>query len=143
MAKLEAHGEELLRREQVNYRLSFRSDGKILRDSGAGWKLYKKVKPEINLTEYIQERINYYSNIPPENYFREEYRKLMVSEFKSLEKRQTIHTLIELLGNDIDGLWSELDDHGMRIELDDLKLMVDSYNLAIKEGKEAKNKVQN
>ncbi len=44
MAKLSAHGEELARINGLMVRYSVRSDGHILQNTGAGWKLCTKLK---------------------------------------------------------------------------------------------------
>lgn len=139
MATLEDNGVELLRHEGTTCRLSYRSNGYVLRDNGDGWKRWRRAKEGADWLAFIEERRKEYNN-PPDNFFwREKYRTLLIAQSKSLEKRQMINCLIETLGFDLDGLWAELDDNGFRIELDDLKELVEAYNNRSKEIKENSN----
>jgi hypothetical protein len=101
MAKLSAHGTELLRVEQASCRLAYMADGKILRDSGGGWKLHKRCKPGVDPEANAEQRRAFYANVTPDRYHRAHYRERMVNEFPGLETRVRVHTTISLMPDDV------------------------------------------
>lgn len=108
---LAAHGTVLLRLEYVMRHVAYMSDGKILRDGGDGWELWKKVKPGCNIEDNALKAKESYNNPCAEFADRAAWRKAMVENF-DLELRQKVATVIELMPDDPDGVWSSLDDDG-------------------------------
>jgi hypothetical protein len=108
MATLRAHGKEIGRLEFPAYRLAIMSDGHILKDEGWGWKVYKKVKAGITPQGYLDRRVAnqkaFLAARPETAHFQAEMGKLAV------KMRSRIVGLFNLLGDDADGIWSELDD---------------------------------
>jgi hypothetical protein len=138
MAKLSAHGTELLRVEQASYRLAYMADGKILRDSGGGWKLHKRCKPGVDPEANAEQRRAFYANVTPDRYHRAHYRERMVNEFPGLETRVRVHTTISLMSHDPDGVWSELDGTEAEEDLDTIVELCAAYRAAHAEGEAAK-----
>jgi len=137
MAALKHHGTELLRLEMGSYRKAYMSDGAILRDCGGGWKKWGKVKSHINLADHIAKTKAFYENVTPDRYHRNAYRVHMITEFPCLETRVMVHATLEMLANDIDGVWSELEDRGAQQSLEDVRKLCELYEAACREGKEA------
>ena len=138
MAKLSAHGAELYRIEHVTYRVARMSDGKILRDNGGGWKLWKKLKPGFDPVEQARKAREFHENVTADRVWRSDYRRKMVGEFPCLEKRIMASTAIELMPDDADGVWATLDDEGTGTDLDTVVELCDLYKRAMAEGKAAK-----
>jgi|SRR6185369_15406910 len=138
MAKLSAHGVELLRRELSNGRLAYMSDGKILRDSGDGWKLYAHVKPGVDPAAHAESRRKRHENPPPERAAREHFRQLMVQEFPGLEGRIKVHTLISMMPDDADGVYTTLADENFDVDLDGICELCRAYLAAVRENDEAR-----
>lgn len=118
MAKLSAHGKEIGRIEFLNYTKAYFEDGKILKNSGFGWKLHAKVKPGIDPVANYQDakqKAEDYLAIRPA--FRE-YKKAF-HDIAGLSKRWKLAAAFDMLGDDIDGIWSECcDGYGDNIACD-------------------------
>lgn len=137
MAKLSAHGTELLRVEHLNCRVAYMSDGKMLRDSGDGWKLWKKLKPGVDAREHAAKWRAFYENVTPDRFHRAELRKRWVAEWPGLEHRVRAYITFDMLGDDIDGIWSELDDAGIGTDLETIRELLQYWRAALQEGNEA------
>lgn len=136
MAKLCAHGSKFGEFDFLGYRIAHMSDGKILRNSGAGWKRYKKVKPQFSpFAAYIAAKERF-EKLLAENPAYREYRELLLKITGSLEARVHVHCIISMLGNDIDGCWAELNDYGDSYSLEDVKDLCDAYASMMREKKE-------
>lgn len=134
MAKLSAHGrEELLRLEYPTHRLAVMSDGKILKNSGSGWREFKRLKPEVNPVDYaIRTKATY--DARPRSFHA--YVKA-VMDAVTLENRWRLHAAIELMPTDPDGVWSELDSFsGPLVEIDECVELCRLYQSAVEEAKE-------
>ncbi len=133
MAKLSAHGrEELLRLEYPTHRLAVMSDGKILKNSGSGWKEFKRLKPEVKPVDYaIRTKATY--DARPRSFHT--YVKALIDAV-TLENRWRLHTAIELMPTDPDGVWSELDDwNGPLVEAYECRSLCELYLLALDDAK--------
>lgn len=122
MAKLSAHGAELGRLERIQDKIAYMSDGKVLRNfSGHGWKLWKKVKAEYTPQQAWEMARANYENKLRENPFYADFRNAM-HELVSFEDRARVMTTMELLVDDVDGCWSELNDgyNSLDLSLDDV-----------------------
>lgn len=133
MAKLKSHGEELFRIDLTTCRQAYFSDGNILRDYGDGWKLYRKLKLGIDATEHAKKRKEFFDN---QDSAQADFRRAMVNEWKKPIDRARVFTVIQMLGNDLDGCWSELDDAGIGTDCETLGKLIVLYDLAVKENKE-------
>lgn len=133
MAKLSAHGRELGRIERLRYRVAYMSDGKILRNTGAGWKLWKKCNPGVDPADHWAEaKARHEARLqarPCLAYYME-----LLHDFP-LDRRGIIDEAVGLLANDLDGLWSELNDAGVELDLGDAGALCEAYSAAMQEQK--------
>lgn len=135
MATLSKHGEQLLVVERLTTKLAYMSNGNILINRGDGWKLWRKVKPGINPVEYANKRKVDYSQFLAERPDYSEYRRLLHQH--SFCKRGLIQCALEMLGNDIDGLWSELNDHAdVGIDVEECAELARAFESCQRETKE-------
>ena len=114
---------ETERLELLRATYSLRADGSIFRDRGDGWK-----------------RVVLLSTVTPESYWLKIKTKeaTLSREFKAyrtavidaipLSDRSEYLILVDLLGDDIDGIWSHLVDLGKRIEIETLVELNDLDN---------------
>ncbi len=127
MAKLSAHGKELDRREYASFRVAVFADGHILKNSGTGWKLYRKCKPGTDVAQYALDCRTRYNARP------EEFHRYIgaLQDACSLEKRWMLHTAITMMPEDADGVWSEMTDHsgsyGDSYDLEDIARACRAY----------------
>jgi len=111
------------RLELLRATYSLRSDGSIFRDRGDGWKrvvLLSTVTPDA-----------YWSKIKTkEATLSREFRayRTAVIDAIPLSDRPEYFTLVDLLGDDVDGIWSHLVDLGKRIEIETLVELRDLDN---------------
>lgn len=115
MAKLSAHGTNL-QIEYLDCKIAICSDGNILRNSGPGWKLWRKLKPGVNYREAYERRMEKLQRLLYERPVHAALRKYML-EWK-LEDRQRILLYFDLLSDDIDGIYSELTDGYPKVHID-------------------------
>ena len=120
MARLSKHGMEIERFETLKRRYSVRSDETVLVDSGGGWKL-ARLKPGITAQQYLDGVKSKREQMIATRPAFWAYRNAVIAEFPSLEKRLMFLSMASYLGDDLDGLWSELDDAGMNTDLDTLQ----------------------
>lgn len=130
MAKLSAHGTELDRREYPTYRVAVMSDGQIMRNTGSGWKLWRRVKTGSDVAAYARDSRAKYDARPA--IFHEYVQALQ--DTTSLEFRAQLHMLISLMPSDPDGVWSEFNDShmysGADIDIDDCVKLCRLYEAA-------------
>ena len=105
MACLSKNGTELARFNQLKASYSIRSNGKILRNEGFGWKVCTLKEGWTQETfrarlEGIESKLSQPYRI---------YRAAVQSEFP-LPVRWQYLTLRDLLGDDLDGIYSDLQD---------------------------------
>lgn len=109
-------GLELDRREYPSNRVAVMSDGNIMRNTGQGWKLWKKLKPGVDPADYAQ-RMRAQSDARPAMFH--EYVKALMDAV-AIELRGRLHNAVSLMPNDPDGVWSEFDLwNGPQVDLDD------------------------
>ena len=106
---------ETERMELLKATYSMRADGSIFRDRGDGWK-----------------RVVLLASVTPEAYWLKIKSKdaTLSREFKAyrtavidsipLSDRPEYFTLVDLLGDDVDGIWSHMDEIGKRVEIETL-----------------------
>ena len=138
MAKLSAHGAELLRLEFPGYRKAYMADGVILADHGGGWKRHGKIKPGVSIEEHVAKMREFYATITPDRFHRNDFRLFMINNFPGLENRVKAFTCVTLMPGDADGCWAELEDFGCPMSLEDVQVMCQLYKNATEEGKAAK-----
>lgn len=135
MAKLKAHGHELGTVERSTTAKRYMSDGAILKNNGFGWKIYGKVKDGVAPQEAFTKAIARQNAFLAERPAYASYRKIL-HDMAPLSKRWKLQAAVELLGDDIDGIWSECcDGYGDNIhaDLDEIRELVGAYDSAIAE----------
>lgn len=131
MATLSKNGFEIARYDQLRISYSIRSNGKILKNEGFGWKLVK-LKEGISAAAFHERLERIEIKLSP---IFLKYRKAVQSEFP-LSVRWQYLTLRDLLGSDIDGIWSDLDDRGIHTDIETLRELHHLYE-AVKLSKQA------
>lgn len=116
MATLSKNGVETARVELLRKTYSFRSNGKVLKNDGFGWKLVT-LKAGVTPDQFLANLRSREANLTP--LFRE-YRARVQSEFP-LSIRWRYLEMSFLLDGDIDGIWAHLDDHGIHVDLETLR----------------------
>ena len=116
MATLSKQGTELVRFDQLKTSYSIRSNGKVLKNEGFGWKLcaLKPGKTAQDLRTSLETRE---ATLSPEY---RAYRAAVQSEFPLSERWQYL-TLRDLLCSDLDGIYTELQDRRIYTDLDTLQ----------------------
>ena len=122
MACLSKNGRELARFDQLKTSYSIRSNGKVLRNEGFGWKVCT-LKEGWTL-ETFRARLEEIESKVSESY--RIYRAAVQSEFP-LPVRWQYLTLSDLLGDDLDGIYSDLQDRQIYTDLDTLREIHDLY----------------
>lgn len=120
MACLSKNGSEVFRVDALKYSLSFRSNGKVLKNQGFGWKVLKLSVPfddALAKHKATQENLS-------RAYL--DYRRAVQSEFP-LPVRWQYLTLRDLLGDDLDGIYSDLQDRHIYTDLDTLRELHDLH----------------
>jgi len=137
MAKLSAHGQEIGRVYFTTSAKAYFTDGTILKNSGFGWKLAGKVKssmtPQDAFAAQKQKQDEYLAQRPA----LAKYRKALF-DIAGLGKAWKLHTAIELMHDDFDGVWSECcDGYGDNVsaDVDDIARVCDLYVDAANEQK--------
>ncbi len=130
MAKLSVHGSELLRLEYTNHRIAFMSDGKILRNDGDGWKLYRKVKPGVDPADHANKVKSSRAATDAACPAWAEYRNKLCS-WVPISQRWKVATAIDSMPQDPDGVWSECcDGYGdnIHLDIDEVSELCNLYN---------------
>jgi len=140
MAKLSAHGNEIGTVVFTSTAKRYMSDGVILKNNGFGWKLHGKVKPEHTPESAYQSQLAKQKELLAVRPALHAYRKALHA-LAGLSKRWKLDQCISLLGDDIDGIWSECcDGYGDNISADceEIAELVTLYNLAVAEHNHSK-----
>jgi hypothetical protein len=116
MATLSKQGTELVRFDQLKTSYSIRSNGKVLKNEGFGWKLCA-LKPGKTAQDLRTSLENREASLSPEY---RAYRKAVQAEFPLSERWQYL-TLRDLLGSDLDGIYTDLQDRRIYTDLDTLQ----------------------
>ena len=122
MATLSKNGRELARFNQLKTSYSIRSNGKVLRNEGFGWKVC--ALKEGWTPETFRARLEEIESKVSESY--RIYRAAVQSEFP-LPVRWQYLTLSDLLGDDLDGIYSDLQDRQIYTDLDTLRELHDLH----------------
>lgn len=141
MAKLKAHGHELGTVEMSTTAKRYMSDGAILKNLGFGWKIHGKVKAGVTPQEAFAKAIERQKAFMAERPAYAAYRKIL-HDMAPLSKRWKLRAAVELLGDDIDGIWSECcDGYGDNIsaDVDEVRELVNAYNAALAEQERTKS----
>lgn len=126
MACLSKNGTELVRFNQLKASYSIRSNGKVLKNDGFGWKVLR-LKEGITV-ESFRARFDAIESKLSQPY--RIYRAAVQSEFP-LPVRWQYLTLRDLLGDDIDGIYSDLQDRQIYTDLDTLQELHDMHRATV------------
>lgn len=133
MAKLSARDRtELVRWDSLTRRYAIMSDRSLLCNSGNGWKMSGKIKTELSLERVVADRQEKLRTQPERRPAYSRYKALLCSEF-ALKDRFHVHTICEMLANDPDGVWSELDNRNLPMDLETVIALCHAYEAAQKE----------
>lgn len=142
MAKLSAHGIEVGRIEFATKNMAWFSDGKVLENRGFGWKISGKIKagftPESAYRTTLEKQKEFLDARP----MRAEYTKLLLEIPLSI--RWKVLSALDLMGDDIDGVWSTLDDDydtRGRFALEDIQELLAANKAAAQEFRDLKEVV--
>jgi len=135
MATISKHGEQLAVIERLTSKLSYMSDGKILRNAGDGWKCWRRLKPGVDAREHAQAAVSNYAKLLSERPALREYRKLLHATVSN-GQRFLINEVLAMLANDPDGVWSELNDSlNIAIDVDECVELCRAYESCAAETK--------
>jgi len=106
MATLSKHGKEIGRIECIEQTRAYMSDGNILKNDGGGWKLWKKIKPGVDMNEHFIKMNNAHKTKLENNPALAEFRKEII-ELACLSKRWKLMMGMRYNLQDPDGIWSD------------------------------------
>lgn len=137
MATLSSKGKnEIGRIEGLTKTLAYFDNREILVNYGFGWKLYGKIKPDCNPAESYRKQINKIAESDKKRPFYAAYKKALIRAGHS--KRSLLHTAIELMPDDPDGVWSETCDsygNNLHVSIEDICELCKLYKLSLEESK--------
>jgi hypothetical protein len=124
MATLKRNGTELARFEYESSTLVVMSNGRVLRNQGDGWKRHRHAKPGVTAeTIAARRRASFEARraaCPTWAAYIEGLCRAV-----ALKHRGMLAQSIELMPGDPDGVWSTLDDYGVKLDLDDVVRLCD------------------
>lgn len=138
MATLKKHGKQTIIKFMW-YKKAYCEDGKVLKDVGFGWKVAGNVKEgyawndvalrkQASVDKFYQERPAFARLV----YWLDEH-------VPSYAKRFYLKPALEMLYDDPDGLWSELNDHSPmdapRLELSEVVELCNLYKASLEEAR--------
>jgi len=106
MARLCKHGQEIGRVETVGKTFAYFANGDVLANSDGSWRIHGKVKPESTPTQAYENHKAKIVRICREKPAYAEYRHA-VMQAAPVSTRWKLLAAMEVLGDDIDGIWSE------------------------------------
>jgi hypothetical protein len=133
MTRLSEHGTELARTEYSDCRVAVMSDGSVLRNEGAGWKTWKRVKAAIDPVAFAAKMLAAYNARPDE--FHAYIRALVAA--CDLEHRAQLNALVDQMPDDPDAVWSLFDDSNYELRIEDVarccraRLVLDAASRAL------------
>ena len=116
MTRLNQHGTELARTEYADCRVAVMSDGSVLRNQGAGWKRWKRVKAGVDPVAFAAKMRASYDARPAE--FHAYIRALVAA--CDLAHRAQLNALVDQMPEDPDAVWSLFDDSGYELLVEDV-----------------------
>lgn len=137
MAKLSARGDEVGRIVYTTCTKAYMSDGKVLKNYGDGWKLYSTIKADFTpASAYASSRaaLDRWEAAYPAGLA---YKKAL-HDLAGQGKRLKLHTAVQLMPDDADGVWSEAcDSYGDNIsaDVDEVSALCRLYLAACEETK--------
>ena len=121
MTRLKDHGKHV-KLKQCLKQYAFCEDGTIFKDTGEGFKKYGKLKEGLNYIDiknkWEKKYLNKLVKLPSTKAFYD----ALDEYFFSIQDKNNMLSLISLMPDDADGVWSTLDDYSYCSEFD---LMID------------------
>jgi len=102
MVRLSDHGRELAGMEYADFRIAIMSHGPVLRNQGAGWKSWKRLKAGADSVAYAAKALAAYHARPAD--FHAYIRALVAA--CDLAHRGQLNALVDQMPNDPDAVWS-------------------------------------
>ena len=137
MAKLSAHGIEVGRVVYTTSTKAYMSDGKVLKNWGDGWKRFSTVKagftPESALASSREALARWEAANPAGLAYKKELHAMAPQG-----KRLKLHTAVQLMPDDADGVWSEACDgfcDNISADVDEVSALCALYLRACDESK--------
>lgn len=138
MASLNKNGTELFRLHLLREDRSFRSNGVVLINRGFGWKKGKSYGDQIH--NIIAQRKAKEEQVKRDFPCFVKYRKAVQDEFP-ISIRWKYLAAAEMLGDDIDGIWSTLDDDRISVSIEDIAHIHNLRGASLLEMKHSKNPI--
>jgi len=91
MACLKNNGIELARIEYAGSRISVRSNGRLLRDTGAGWKRWRRVPAGVTVQDWVADLQKRKTEVDAKGGPRAEFRNKIVELFPSIKQRARVY----------------------------------------------------
>mgnify|MGYP001328461929 CR=1 FL=1 len=127
MATVKKHGEKIgADLHYLTMTLRIMSDHTILKNSGDGWKIYKTIKPELDLNECHAKLTADIVRFDHDNPAYENYKKCLHRNVSMLN-RSLVQMYIEMMPDDPDGGLSMCEDHELGITIDEMVDMCRKY----------------
>ena len=143
MAVLSKHGVKLCELTQLTKKIAYMSDGKILANRGDGWKLWRRVKDGVNIEQHAAQAEQRYAQLLIDRPMFAAYREALHSAV-SFSQRYLVNECLNMLANDPDGVWSELNDMaGIAIDIDECVELCRLHDAAANERKQQLTAVTN
>ena len=116
MARLSDHGTRLASMEFSDCRIAIMSDGVVLRNQGAGWKAWKRVKAGVDPAAYAAKASVAYTARPAEvhGYIR------ALAAACDLAHRAQLNALVDQMPEDPDAVWSMFEDASYGLQIEDV-----------------------
>jgi len=135
MANLKNHGSLIGKIEYLTYTTAYMSDRHILKNYGQGWKLYRKVKAELNPRDIYLKNLAKVTERESLYPLSKEYKHKLI-KYSGLQ-RSIVHAAIESMSDDPDGIYSAFDyDYKINLTIEECTELCKLYQLAIAQEKE-------
>lgn len=96
---------------------------------GKTWKKYRQVKPGVDVAGHTAKALRLFDERLTKQPFYREFRALMISLTDNLEDRTKIILAIDLMPDDLDGVYSTLQDEGIDLSFEDIQQVAEAYDL--------------
>ena len=137
MAKLSAHGIEVGRVVYTTSTKAYMSDGKVLKTWGDGWKRFSTVKADWTPKSALESARAALARWEAANPAGLAYKRELHA-MAGQGKRLKLHTAIQLMPDDADGVWSEACDgfcDNISADIDEVSALCRLYLAACEESK--------
>lgn len=105
--------------ECLETKIAVRSDGKVLKNNGGSWKEWRRVKDNTTPEQALEALRESQKEFRKENPCFAAYAELLMEMYPSFHRRILVLAIVNIMPNDPDGIYSELQDHNMGISLEE------------------------